>query len=318
MKNAMWRILQVHSIKISTISVLCMAAVAFLFPDGSAVAAVSPQQGAAMLLDTYTDNRAKLTASSFGVPLFLNSFEQSSRVNVDVYGVFDFPFNSVVTALKVPSSWCDIVSLHPNVKACTYSKEPDSGQLTFYIGKKVYQPPKKARQVLYQYRTVVQQRGYLDMILTADEGPFGTKDHTMRFEALPLDGGKTFVHVSYAYNDSVALRLAEKAYFATLGRDKVGFTVTGTDKSGRPVYIGGPRGAIERNAVRYYFAIQTCINTLHSPRKTLFRTRINQWYDLTSLYKKQLLDLSKTEYLKSKSREHENQVILQKQVKTRE
>jgi hypothetical protein len=306
------------SFKHHPIYVLFMVTAVVFFPAGSVVAAVNPQQGAAMLRDTYTKNRAKLTTSNFGVPLFLNSFEQSSRVNVDVYGVFDFPFNSVVSALKVPSSWCDIVSLHPNVKACTYSKEPASGQLTFYIGKKVYQPPEEARHVRYQYRTVVQQRGYLDILLTADEGPFGTENHTMRFEALPLDGGKTFVHVSYAYTDSVALRLAEKAYFATLGRDKVGFTVTGTDKSGLPVYIGGPRGAIERNAVRYYFAIQTCITTLHAPGKTLFSTRINQWYDLTARYKKQLLDLSKKEYLESKSREQENQVILQQQVKTRE
>jgi len=295
-----------------------MVTSAIFFSAGSAVAVVNPQQSEAMLLDTYTKNRAKLSASSFGVPLFLNSFEQSSRVNVDVYGVFDFPFNSVVSALKVPSSWCDIVSLHPNVKACTYSKEPDSGQLTFYIGKKIYQPPEDARQVRYHYRTVVQQKGYLDITLSAEEGPFGTADHTMRFEALPLDGGKTFVHVSYAYNDSVALRLAEKAYFATLGRNKVGFTVTGTDKNGIAVYIGGPRGAIERNTVRYYFAIQTCINSLHSPEKTLFNTRINQWYDLTTLYKKQLLDLPKNEYVESKTREHENQAILQKQVNTRD
>jgi hypothetical protein len=295
-----------------------MVTAVIFFPAGSAAAAVNPQQGAAMLRDTYTNNSAKLTTSSFGVPLFLNSFEQSSRVNVDVYGVFDFPFNSVVSALKVPSSWCDIVSLHPNVKACTYSKEPASGQLTFYIGKKVYQPPEEARQVRYQYRTVVQQPGYLDILLTADTGPFGTTDHTMRFEALPLGGGKTFVHVSYAYNDSSALRLAEKAYFATLGRNKVGFTVTGTDKRGRPIYIGGPRGAIERNAVRYYFAIQTCISTVPSPGKILFSTRINQWYDLTTRYKKQLLDLSKKEYLEAKSREQKNQVILQKQVEARD
>lgn len=295
-----------------------MVTAVIAFPAGSAGAAVNPQQGAATLLDTYNKNRAKLSSSSFGVPLFLNSFEQRSRVNVDVYGVFDFSFNSIVTTLKVPSSWCDIVSLHPNVKACTYSNEPDSGQLIFYIGRKVYQPPKDARQVKYKYRSVVQQRGYLDITLTADEGPFGTEDHTMRFEALPLNGGKTFVHVSYSYNDSAALRLAEKAYFATLGRNKVGFTRTGTDKRGNAVYIGGPRGAIERNAVRYYFAIQTCINTSHSPDKTLFSTRINQWYDLTTVYRKQLLDLSKKEYLESKSREQANQVTLQRQIKAGE
>lgn len=41
--------------------------------------------------------------------------------------------------------------------------------------------------------------------------------------------------------------------------------------------------------------------TVHAPDKTLFSTRINQWYDLTTRYKKQLLDLSKQEYLESKA-----------------
>ena len=145
---------------------------------------------------------------------------------------------------------------------------------------------------------------------------FGTKDHRMRFEALFLDGGRTFVHVSYSYSDSVALRLAGKAYFATLGRGKVGFTVTGTDINGNPVYIGGPRGAIERNAVRYYFGIQSLMNTLRYPEKSRFSMRTSEWYDLTTRYRKQLFDLDKKDYLKFKTKEHMNQVILQRSVGT--
>jgi hypothetical protein len=138
----------------------------------------------------------------------------------------------------------------------------------------------------------------------------------MRFEALPLDPGRTFVHVSYAYSDSAALRLAGKVYFATLGRGKVGFTVTGADRNGNPVYIGGPRGAIERNAVRYYFAIQSFINTLRYPVKSRFSMRISEWYDLTTRYRKQLFDLDKKDYLSFKTKEHMNQVILQQSIGT--
>ena len=151
-------------------------------------------------------------------------------------------------------------------------------------------------------------------MLSADAGPFGTKDHKMRFEALPLDGGRTFVHVSYTYSDSVALRLAEKVYFATLGWGKAGFTVTGTDRNGKPVYIGGPRGAIERNAVRYYLAIQSFMNTLPYPEESRFSMRIGEWYDLTSRYRKQLFDLDKKDYLTFKTTEHKNQVILQRRI----
>jgi hypothetical protein len=296
--------------------VLLIVAVAIHVPSGSASAAANPPQGEAVLLDTYHKNAARLEKSSFGLPLFLDSSERDDRVHVDVYGIFDYSFSSVANVLKVPANWCDIVSLHPNVKACTYSGQPGNGLLTFYIGKKEYQPPEDTRPVVYRYRNVVQQKGYLDIILSADEGPFGTKDHTMRFEALPLKEGKTFIHVSYEYSDSIALRLAGKAYFATLGRSKVGFTVTGTDGNDKPVYIGGPRGAVERNAVRYYFAIQSFMNTLHSPEQSLLSMRTSKWFDLTTRYKQQLSDLNRKDYLAFKTTEHKNQVILQRQIRS--
>lgn len=295
---------------------LTMVAAAILLWTGSASAVDNPRQGKDLLLDTYHRNLAKLERNSFGLPLFLESFERDDRVHVDVYGIFDYPFNTVANTLKVPSNWCDVVSLHPNVKACTYRELSDAWLLTFHLGRKVYQPPEDTRQVSYHYRTVAQQQGYLDIILSADGGPFGTKDHRMKFEALSLDGGRTFVHVSYAYSSSLALRLAEKSYLATLGRSKVGFTVTGTDSNGNPVYIGGRRGAIERNAVRYYFAIQSFLNTMRYPEESRFGKRISQWYDLTNRYRRQLFELEREDYLALKTKEHKNQVTLQRSIET--
>lgn len=289
------------------------AAALFIFAGGAAAATV-PQPGAEQLLSTYQSNLARLESNSFGLPLFLESYEQTGRVHVDVYGIFAYPFSSIVAALKVPANWCDIVSLHPNIKACTSRELPGGGLLTFYVGRKVYQPPEDAQQVVYSYRVVKQLPGYLDIVLSADKGPFGTFDHHMRFEALPLDGEKTFAHVSYEYSDSMALRLAGKAYFATLGIGKVGFTATGTDKNGNVTYIGGPRGAIERNAVRYYLAIQSFMKTLRYPEKQIFSMRINEWYELTIKYRLQLFDLDKIAYLASKTSEHKNQTRLQRMV----
>lgn len=303
---------QTHSIRNLPKFILIIVVTAIHFSAGFAAAAVKIGQGEAILLAAYQKNMARLETSDFGLPLFLESFEQNERVHVDVYGIFGSPFNTVVSVLKSPANWCDIVSLHPNVKACTYSEQPGDGLLTFYIGSKEYHPPEDTRQVLYHYRNVEQQAGYLDIILSAVAGPFGTKDHKMRFEALPLDGGRAFVHVSYEYSDSVALRFAEKAYFATLGRNKAGFTVIGSDKNGSPVYIGGPRGAIERNAVRYYFAIQSVMNTLRYPVKSHFSMRTNMWYDLTTSYRKQLFDLDKKDYLAFKAIENKNQAALQR------
>jgi len=291
---------------------LFIVAAAILVSAGSASAAVKSLQGAELLLDSYGRNLAKLKSNSFGLPLVVESLERGDRVHVDVYGIFDYPFTSVVDSLTVPANWCDIVSIHPNVKACTYRKIQDAWQLNFYPGSKEYQPPEEKRRVRYQYRVVARQHNYLDIILSADEGPYGTKNHRMRFEAIPLNGGKTFVHVSYAYSDSVALRLATKIYFATLGRGKVGFTVTGTGRNGNPVYIGGPRGALERSAVRYYFAIQSFMSTLRYSEESRFNMRISEWHDRTTRFRKQLFDLDKKEYLRYKTAEQKNQMALQR------
>jgi len=287
-----------------------------LFAAGSAFAAEQPLQGEELLRNAYHRNLPKLASNGFGLPLVLESFAQDEQVHVDVYGIFAYPLGSVVNALTVPANWCDIVSLPPNVKACTYREMPGAWLLTFYLGRKTYQPPEDAHQVIYHGRVVVQRQGYLDIILSADTGPFGTKDHRLRFEAVPLEGGRTFVHVSYAYRDTPALRLAAKGYFATLGRSKVGFTVTGTDKNGKAVYIGGPRGAIERNAVRYYLAIQSYLNTLRYPAESRLSKRISEWYELTSRYPEQLFDLGRQDYLAFKTKEHENQVALQRSIGT--
>jgi len=297
---------------------LCLAVVAAVIFGSPAIshAVEKPRPGETVLLNTYRKNMARLETSSFGLPLYLESSELNDRVHVDVYGIFDYPFSSVANVLKVPANWCEIVSLHPNIKACTYQESHGSWLLDFYVGRKNFQLPQDVSQVLYRYRKVDQGPGYLDVLLNAESGPFGTNDHAMRFEALPLDGNRTFVHVSYEYSDSAALRLAAKAYFASLGRSKVGFTVTGQDNKGNPVYIGGPRGSIERNAVRYYFAIQTIMSTLDSPENRRFDMRISTWYDLTSRYKKQLFDLEKRDYLTFKAAEHKNQVMLQKRIGT--
>lgn len=295
---------------------LLLFGVLSLLLSGAAFAVEKSHPEEALLREVYDGNQAKLANNSFGLPLFLESFSQDGRADVDVYGVFDASFGSVVDALSVPGSWCDIAALHPNVKACTYQGQPDAWLLTFYLGRKFYQPPEAARQIIYHFRNAARRQGYLDIVLAANAGPFGTKDHHIRFEALPLDEDRTFVHVGYGYRDTLALRLATEGYFSTLGSGKVGFTVTGTNRKGEPVYIGGSRGAVERNAVRYYFAIQAFMSSLHYPAGSRFSRRIDEWYELTNRYRKQLFELDKKDYLEFKTAEHENQLILQRSLGT--
>jgi len=131
-------------------------------------------------------------------------------------------------------------------------------------------------------------------------------------EAAPLDATGTFVHFSYSYRYGFFSSLAAEGYFATIGRDKTGFSITGSDKNGNPVYAGGIRGALERNAVRYYFALQAYMDTLDIPGKGRLRKRLGRWFDLTARFPRQLYEMSRDEYIADKEREHDNQIALQK------
>ncbi|MBI5446222.1 MAG: hypothetical protein HY900_34035 [Deltaproteobacteria bacterium] len=295
-------------------------ALRLLLPFLTALLALTPHPSAADerhdLLSAYSRLQERLDRNAFGIPLHVESTENGRSVSADAYGVFDHPFESVLESLAEPSNWPDIATLHPNVKASTYARGSGDCLLTFYCGRKFYQSPETAHRLTFRYQTAERRRDYVKILLDAETGPYGTKEHRMKFEAAPLDAHRTLVHVSYGYGYGASLRLAEKVYFATLGRDKIGFTVTGTDPQGNPVYIGGSRGAIERNAVRYYFAIQSFLNTLRYPEEKRFALRVGEWYDLTQKFKKQLYEVERDEYLKQKAKERRHQEALQGQVST--
>jgi hypothetical protein len=266
------------------------------------------------LLAKYPTLSAKLQRNQFAAPIFLESSESGGAQQVDMYGVFNYPFDTVRDALQSPANWCDITALHINIKACTARKSGDRSLLTIYSGRKNYQVPADAYPLKLTFRALAQQSDYLNLMLSAQEGPLGTKDHRIRLEATPLDAGRTFVHFSYAYRHGAMANLAIKTYFATIARDKLGFS-SYPGANGAPVLIGGVRGAVERNTVRYYLALQTYLDTLKVPEAQRFELRLSRWYDLTARYPRQLKEMEKSEYLATKRREHLNQISLQKEVR---
>ena len=294
---------------------LLLIAVLSLFNPGSVCPAEEQAKGELDLRETYLRIEPDLQRNTFGIPLYLESSERKNRVSVDVYGIIDHPFSNIQALLNIPANWCDIVSLPPNIKACTYMKSEGQWKLTFYSGRQFEQSPEEADQVVYSFRTIEDRQGYLNVSLGADEGPLGTRDHRISFEAVPVDGERTFVHFRYALRHGALFRIAGSLYFDTFGRDKIGFTVTGTDRHGEPVYVGGARGGIERNAVRYYFAIESYMDTIKYPAENRFREKVSRWYDLTTRYR-QLEEMDKRDYLKMKERERRVQEMLQKTVLT--
>jgi hypothetical protein len=277
-----------------------------LVQGGAGIAgAEAPEANAAASLRTkYGALQDRLNHSPFQRPLVLDSEQTADRLEGDLYGVVDHPFATVGTALKGTTHWCDILILHLNVKDCRASAGGPRSSLTVYIGSKYDQPPEAAFRVDYAYRVAAEAADYLQIILTADTGPFGTKNYRIVFEAVPLEREQTFVRLTYSYAYGAMARLAMEAYLQTIGRAKVGFTVVGRQPDGQPIYVSGVRGVVERNAMRYYLAVVAYLDALSAPPQEQFEKRLRDWFALTERYALQLHEMAQNDYLDMKRREY--------------
>jgi hypothetical protein len=266
-----------------------------------------------ILYDRYEEIKPRLEKTPYGIPLLIKTDFPPNKIHCDVYGVMDHPFALMRKMLLDPVNWCDILLLHTHIKSCTWGKnENHQDFLTLYFGGKAYQLPEDAYQLALEFHGTGSTEDYFDVRLSADKGPFFTRHYRVELDAVPLPSGKTFIRLSYEYDYGPALESALKIYYATLGRNKVGFTVVDRDKTGNPVYVKGNQGMIERNSVRCYFSVQSFLEAQKYPEKMRFNERIRRWYALVSQCPKQLYEFSENEYFENKVKENANQIRLQK------
>lgn len=303
-----------REITMRSLLLVCSIMLAFFVGGMSVQAAEAPPSDGKTLLAQYTKIEPKMSASQFGIPINLVSSEEGNTSKAEIYSVLDYPFENVRNAIMLPSSWCDISVLHINVKACTFKREKNSWLLTMYTGRKYYQEPEDTHELAYIFKTVAAKPDYLSLLLTAEDGPLSTKDYRIVLQAVPLGADKTLLHLSYRFSYGFFGRVAMKTYFGTIGSGKIGFSVVGTDDAGKPEYVGGTKGAIERNVVRYFYAIQTHVEMAKYPADQRFEKSIERWYELTDRHKKQLFELKKEEYVSNKRKEYQNQLMLQKKL----
>ncbi|MGF1645270.1 MAG: hypothetical protein ACFCUJ_16650 [Thiotrichales bacterium] len=95
-----------------------------------------------------------------------------------------------------------------------------------------------------------------------------------------------------------------KTYLATVGRDKVGFTLIGERENGQPEYIGGMHGVVERNTMRYHLAIDAYLGAVDTPPRARLDKRLQDWFTATVQYPHQLHEVNQTAYLNMKRREY--------------
>lgn len=263
-------------------------------------------QDAATLKARYDALHDKFANNQFGRPLVLESKEASGDLRGDVYAIVDYPYSMVQQALVSPEHWCDILILHLNVKRCKASGGTPK-TINLYVGRKFDQPIEDAYQLNFKYRVGASTADYLQVLLSADEGPLSTKNYRIQVEAVPIEAKRTVIHMSYAYGYGFAAKMAMQTYLATLGSSKVGFTVLDKKPDGTPVYQTGVLGLLERNTMRYYLAIDAYLSAYGLPAAEQPEKRIREWYASTERYAQQLHEMDQSEYLEMKRNEMRRQ-----------
>ena len=259
-----------------------------------------PAEGSAGLRSTFETLQPRLANSSFGRPLVLESSEEGGKVRGDVFAVVNHSFREVTTGLDTPGEWCEVLILHLNVKSCGSSQTGQESSLQLILGTKRGSPADNGYRLAFSFTVVESSADRFKVAMQADEGPLGTHDYQLSLEATPTAPGQSFLHLAYAYSFSTTARLAMSTYLHTLGKSKAGFTVTGHGVDGEPVYVGGVRGALERNTMRYYLGIETVLASAARRPKERRRWRLTTWFDATEKYGRQLHELTRDEYLSGK------------------
>jgi hypothetical protein len=277
-----------------------------------ALAGLAPAQAqdAASLKARYATLREALGSNQFQRPLYLESREDSGELQGDVYARVAQPFGLVGPALQGMEPWCDILILHLNVKRCRAGTATNGDTLRLNIGRKYDQPLADAYLFEFRHQLALSQPDYLCVVLSAAAGPLGTSRYRIVLELVALDPGSSFVHLSYAYAQGTAARWATRVYLTTVGRAKVGFSIVGRRANGQPIYIGSTRGVIERNAMRFYLAIEAYLGALSAPAAEQGEQRLNDWFAAVERYPVQLHELGREEYLQMKRLEIRRQQTL--------
>jgi hypothetical protein len=250
-----------------------------------------------------------IAESPFEEPIHLESEEERREVHGRVHAVVDAPLGDLKAALGSAGAWCEILFLHINVKACVHHGRAGDERITLYLGRKRYQDPEVVERVELHFLAEHPDNEHLAIRLHADRGPHGLRAFDMKVQAVALEDERSLLLMRYSIGYGALGRIALGIYLAFGGGDRIGFTVERLDEDGAPVYVDGLRGLIERNTVRFFFALQAY---LEEPDH--LEARLGLWWDLTDRHPEQLRERDKDSYLVQKLRERQNQEALQARI----
>jgi hypothetical protein len=259
----------------------------------------TPADPAAALRARYVALGEQLENSAIQRGLYLESADSSRAPRGDAYAVIDYPFATAAAAFAKPANWCESLILHLNVQYCRAGASDGRPQLSAAVGKKTNQPLDDTHRINFIYKVVASSADYIRVELSSREGPLGTGNYLIALELTAIDEQRSFMHIQYSYTQGFMARWATSVYFSTSGRNKVGFTWI-RDEDEPPRLVSGVRGALERNTMRYYLALDAYLHALGSPAEQRFEQSLERWFADTERFARQLREVQHDDYISMK------------------
>ena len=248
--------------------------------------------------------RAQTALNIFDRPLYLQSSESSDLLQGgEVFALVDYSYDDVRQVLVQADHWCGILILHLNVKYCRASSAAGREALYVGIGRKVDQPLWALNWVMFGYQVDNAGNDYFSVVLQAPTGPLSTRNLRILIEAVPFEDHRSLLHMTYAYSYGQFARWAMQGYLATIGSAKLGFSIVGRSADGEAIRAGGPLGALERNTMRYYLAVEAYLAARRLPASQQTQQALQDWFTATERYPLQLHEIDRAAYIEMKLRE---------------
>lgn len=263
-------------------------------------AAVPAGGNATTLLAKRSEYQAQLQAKALGEPMHVVSQDSGKRLQADVYTELPLSFTQLGPLLSATDNLCGVMFLHLNIRACLPFHDANGDGLTLTAGPKQGTSGSTVYTMKYVMHVEVSSADYLRVSLSADTGPVSTSDYRIVFEVTPLDAQHSFLHFGYGYSYGTMARMAASIYLSTVGRSKIGFTVVGTGSDGKPQYVQGERGIVERNVMRNYLALLAYSSVPSGTGQATLDARLRNWHALTERHAPQLHELTLDEYMAQK------------------
>ena len=257
-------------------------------------------------MERYYDIEETLLRSPMLRPLEISSQETAEHLSGEIFATVKFDMNTINSATNGSERWCEVMLLLSNCQSCIASTGNENDTLHIVINSSKTIESSRATATEFKLRVQSATNNYLDIALIGSAGPAGTRNINLRIQAIPLSDTNSFVHLQYSYDTQWLGRLAMQTYLQTSGRGKLGFT-SENNENFRATYIGGARGVIERNTMRYFLGFECALlsNTQQVPER--FSSMAKCWYEQVEKYPTQLHEIQRTEYLDMKAEEYRRQ-----------